>query len=145
MPFIHPERRLAGGGPLAAYDDELPLMHAAGVRAVVSLLNLPGDASIYESAGFAFLCLPIPDGAAPTLDQAGKFVRFVNEQRAASRPIAVHCQAGIGRTGTMLATYLISQGDTAATAIARVRAVEPAAIETQSQMLFLEQFADLIR
>lgn len=40
MPFVHPERRLNMGGPLAAYEDELPALCAAGVRAVVSLLNI---------------------------------------------------------------------------------------------------------
>ena len=86
MPFIHPERRLNSGGPVTAYDDELPQLYSAGVRAVVSLLNIPTDAAVYESAGFAFLCLPIPDGAAPTMEQALDFVRFVNAQRKIQRP-----------------------------------------------------------
>src|SRR2546428_498922 len=81
VPFIHPERRLNSGGALTAYEDELPQLYSAGVRAVVSLLNIPTDAAVYESAGFAFLCLPIPDGAAPTMEQALEFVRFVNAQR----------------------------------------------------------------
>src|SRR6266852_743789 len=34
MPFIHPERRLNMGGALTAYDDELPALYAAGIRAV---------------------------------------------------------------------------------------------------------------
>src|SRR5213594_3320997 len=72
-----------------------------------------GDAAVYESAGFAFLCLPIPDGHAPTMEQAPEFVRFVNEQRKIQRPVAVHCEAGLGRTGTMLAVYLIAQGQSA--------------------------------
>src|SRR5258707_1899446 len=33
MPFIPPERRLNRGGPLTAYDDELPALYAAGIRA----------------------------------------------------------------------------------------------------------------
>jgi atypical dual specificity phosphatase len=59
MPFIHAERRLNGGGALDAYDDELPILYNAGVRAIVSLLNIPSDASVYQSAGFDFLCLPV--------------------------------------------------------------------------------------
>jgi hypothetical protein len=141
MPFIHPERRLNRGGLLTAYDDELPTLHAAGIRAVVSLLNLPSDVGIYESAGFAFLCLPIPDGGAPTMQEAEEFVRFVSQQRTAQQPVAVHCEAGLGRTGTMLATFLISQGDSASSAIRRVREVEKVAVETTGQIQFLEQFA----
>ncbi len=133
------------GGLLNAYDDELPVLYAQGIRAVVSLLNLPGDKAVFESAGFSFRCLPVPDGGAPTIEQAREFIRFVDDQRAQNRPVAVHCEAGLGRTGTMLAVYLISQGQTAEAAIANVRAIEPAAIETGWQRQFLAEFANLAR
>jgi protein-tyrosine phosphatase len=41
----------------------------------------------------------------------------------------------------MLAAYLISRGDTAETAIRRVREVEKVAVETPRQIKFLEEFA----
>jgi atypical dual specificity phosphatase len=145
MPFIHPERRLAGGGALDAFDDELPVLHSAGVRAVVSLLNIPSDASVYASAGFSFLCLPVPDGGAPAMEQADEFVRFITNERAVQRPVAAHCEAGIGRTGTLLATYLIAQGDSAEIAVERVRAVERVAVETASQIQFLQDYAGRVR
>lgn len=144
MPFIHPERRLNGGGELEAYGDELKDLNLAGVRAVVSLLNIPTDAAVFESAGFSFLCLPVHDGCGPTIEQASRFVQFVTEQRAAHRPVAVHCEAGLGRTGTMLAVYLISQGESAVAAIGRIRSVECSAIETLRQIDFLETFATSI-
>lgn len=141
MPFIHPDRRLNLGGPLTAFDDELQTLCSAGIHAVVSLLNIPSDKAIYESAGFAFLCLPLPDGGAPTRSQATEFVQFVSGQRKAQRPVAVHCEAGLGRTGTMLATYLIFQGESADGAVNRIRALEPAAIETPRQLQFLKEYA----
>ena len=141
MPFIHSERRLNMGGALTAYDDELLALYAAGVRAVVCLLNIPSDAAVYESAGFAFKCLPIPDGGTPTMEQAQDFITFVDHQLADHHPVGVHCEAGLGRTGTMLATYFISRGESAAAAIGRVRAAESSAVETTRQIQFLENFA----
>jgi protein-tyrosine phosphatase len=142
MPFIHIDRRLNQGGPLGTYNDELPDLYAAGIRAVVSLLNIPTDKPVYESAGFAFLCLPVPDGAAPTIQQVREFTNFVDAQQAMNNPVAVHCEAGLGRTGTMIAAYLISKGDALESAIARVRTAESKAIETPTQIQFLQQLAN---
>src|SRR4051812_8050123 len=92
MPFVHPERRLNMGGVLNAYDDELPVLYAAGIRAVLSLLNIPSDTPVFESAGFSYKCLPIPDGGAPTFDQATEAIAFINSNLAAQRPVVVHCE-----------------------------------------------------
>jgi len=144
MPFIHWERRMNQGSALAAYDDDLTILHVAGIRAVVCLLNIPSDEAVYRAAGFDFLCLPIPDGAAPTMDQAGQFVEFVHLQQEAQKAVAVHCEAGFGRTGTVIAVYLISQGCGARQAIERVRSVERVAVETRQQIIFLEEYEQLI-
>lgn len=129
---------------LRAFDDDLPALYDVGIRAVVSLLNSSEEQKIFEDAGFAYLSLPVRDGYAPNLEQAGRFVRFVNAQKEAGRPLVVHCAAGKGRTGTMLAVYLISQGIHWQEAIQRIRADIPGAIETKVQMEFLEEFGKLL-
>jgi atypical dual specificity phosphatase len=140
MPFIHSERRMNGGGELFSSVDELPILHEAGIRGIVSLLTFSFDHKIFTDAGFSHLSLPIPDGFAPTFEQAQRFVQFVNEHRQQRMPVAVHCAAGRGRTGTALAAYFIAQGASWMEAIARIRNVERSAIETSAQIRFLEEF-----
>lgn len=140
LPFVAPERRYEGGGSLDAYEDDLLLIHQAGIRAVVCLLNLPGDAAVFQPAGFEFKCLPISDGMPPLFSQAFEFVTFVDSCKLRNLPVAVFCEAGLGRTGTMIASYLVHTGKTAAESIAHVRSVEPPAIETAQQICFLYDF-----
>jgi len=141
IPFIHPERRVRQGGGLCEFDDDLVKLHAAGIRGVVCLLNRHGDEAIYRQAGFSFLCLPVDDGMPPTVGQVREAVAFIDRQLAAGNSVAVHCQGGLGRTGTMLAAYLIVKGDSADEAIQQVRSAEPAAIESSEQEKFLQSLA----
>ena len=58
--------------------------------------------------------------------------------------LAVHCLAGIGRTGTILAAWLVSNGLTAQEALRRVRRIEPKFVQTTEQEEFLQQFEDAL-
>ncbi len=140
MPFVHPERRLNMGGELAAYDDELPLLHRSGIRAVLCLLNIPSDARVYKASGFRFHLCPIDDGAPPTFEQADRSIGFIKQCLQDGLPIAVHCEGGVGRTGTILAAWFIASGQTASQAIDIVRGQHPCAIETNRQICFLEDY-----
>jgi atypical dual specificity phosphatase len=65
---------------------------------------------------------------------------FLDRARAASTPAAVHCLAGQGRTGTVLAAYLIRSGLDPDQAVAEVRAVCPGAVEAKPQMVALAEW-----
>jgi protein-tyrosine phosphatase len=145
MPFVHPERHEAAGSALDAFADELPALWHAGIRAVVSLLNMRSAQAAYTSAGFSYLCLPITDGLAPSMEQFQTFMDFTQQQHALGHAVAVHCVAGIGRTGTMLAGHLITSGVEPEKAISQVRELRPGAVETFAQMRFLHHLARELR
>jgi atypical dual specificity phosphatase len=140
MPYIDSQRRLDLGGSLNDYTDDLPLLYHAGIRAFVCLLNIPSDEQIFQKAGFAYKCFPVDNGCAPDLLQTKEFIDIISQNRISKRPVAVSCEAGLGRTGTMIATYLIHEGLSASAAIEQVKSMEPAAIETPRQIKFLEDF-----
>ena len=74
-------------------------------------------------------------------DPTRKFA-FLLDRKAHERKmgLAVHCAAGLGRTGVVLACYFIDKGLTAANAIARVRRLRPGSIETEEQEKAIEEF-----
>lgn len=141
MPLIAFERRYQMGGPLDAFQDDLPEFYRVGIRGVVSLLNLPSDAAVYAAAGFRFACFPMANNAAPTREQARQCSQFIDACKAEHLPVAVHCEAGLGRTGTMLAAHLILHGLGFEEAVSRIRSRQPAAIESKAQMQFLHELA----
>lgn len=140
MPYVSTERRMNLGGGLNAYEDELPHLYRAGIRAVVCLLNIPSDAAVFTSAGFKFYCSPVEQGLAPTIEQARAILEFIDACRQEKLPVAVHCEGGLGRTGTVIGAYLIHTGMSVREAIRLVRSKEPSAIETVPQIYFLEEF-----
>lgn len=77
--------------------------------------------------------VPVPDFTAPTNGQIGTMITFITKSLSVGRPVGVSCGAGLGRTGTILACYLVSQGYKPDDAIAEVRVKRPGSIETESQ------------
>jgi atypical dual specificity phosphatase len=127
------------GMSLPRTDDALALLPQLGVRAVVTLTeqSLP---STLNDLGILSKHIPVADFMAPTLDQIERAVAAIERFRADGLPIAVHCGAGLGRTGVILASALVARGMSASAAIAQVRTARPGSVETREQEAAVEQY-----
>ncbi len=124
---------IAGMGRPMAIVADLEFLKDNRVESIVSLTELPLHKTLIEEFGFEYKHIPIPDFSTPTQEQIEEFVTFVNNLLSSKKKIVVHCEAGIGRTGTMLACYLVSKGYSAEKAISEVRKRRPGSIETMEQ------------
>lgn len=114
-------------------DQDAAFLEQEGIRVLVSLTEEPPDADTLAAHSIEQEHLPIQDFAPPTLEQMNEFVAFVEDEVATGRPVGVHCTAGLGRSGTMAAAYLVSTGTSADEAITIIRELRPGSIETAAQ------------
>lgn len=128
-------------GPADAVERDLAWLRAQGIAALLSLTGEPLDAALLEQCGMTVLHLPVPDMTPPAPEQLRQALAFIDLHRAHARPVAVHCLMGQGRTGTVLAAYLIREGKSPDEALAMVRAVCPGAVENRLQEQALAAFA----
>jgi len=121
--------------------EDLGWLRDNGVDLLISLTDDPPPRRWINDAGLLSVHLPVPDMSAPTQEQLTQAVAAIERARASGMAVAVHCTAGLGRTGTILAAYFVAQGMTASQAIWHVRDLRPGSIETDTQYDAIEEFA----
>ncbi len=135
------ENELAGSqGPVNLQD--LFFLYQQGVRAVIRMeaRTIPANTGGYVD--IVDMYEPVRDFTAPAQGQIDQMVKFIDEQAVWNdRPVVVSCYAGIGRTGTVLACYLVSCGSEPADAIIEVRRRRPGSIQTPEQEAAVFEYA----
>jgi atypical dual specificity phosphatase len=121
--------------------EELHWLRRQGIEVVLSLSEDPPRRDWINEAGLLLVHEPVEDMEAPTPEQLDRCLSAIRRAHDHRMAVAVHCTAGLGRTGVILACYLVAGGMTAQNAIARIRRMRPGSIETAEQAAAVMEFA----
>jgi atypical dual specificity phosphatase len=131
---------MARPGLLVDADLELAQLEGLGVTDLVTLEERATvQAGLAARHGIRVHQFPIVDMQAPTVASTRELHGRVTRWIAEGRVVAVHCRAGLGRTGTMLVAMRILSGEDPVAALTHARNINPAWVQSEAQLAFLEE------
>mgnify|MGYP003393695704 CR=1 FL=1 len=137
--------RLAGMGKpglLGNIDEDLTAIATAGITHLVSLTKDLFSAEKLLSYGITGRHFPITDMSVPAIGPTASLCRDIKRQMGNGEGVALHCHAGLGRTGTILACILVWIGRSPDDAIKEIRAIGKGYIQNKAQHDFVHRFAE---
>ena len=131
--FSWVEENLLAGSGLPVTKNEVDWLVSQGIKSIITVREEPLPKE-WISEGIDYFHLPVDDFDSPTPEDIERAITFIEQQVAANKPVTVHCAAGKGRTGVILAAYLVkAKGMGAAASIDRIRELRPGSVQTEVQ------------
>lgn len=137
--------RLAGcpmPGAVLPLEHDLALLRTVGVTVLINMTERPMTQAAIPAAGLRTLHMGVEDRNAPPLMWMKMLLVRIERLLAQGEVVAVHCLAGLGRTGTVLGAWLVREGLTAEEALRRLRAIEPGFVQSPVQEQLLHELEE---
>ena len=132
------EGKLAGSAIPTSFE-EIKWLVDGGVKSIVTVREESLDDDWIKNINY--LHIHSNDMGVPEFEDLAKAVDFIHQRITNNEPVMVHCLAGLGRTGTILACYLIKyQKLSADDSIQKVRESRPGSIQSFPQEEIIFQF-----
>lgn len=135
--------RLAGTPwPGIVHDMELDLqaLRRCGVTLLITLTEKDFPQEPLLRNGLKNFHLPVYDHEPPTVAQIQMLLARMSAAMRRGEVLAVHCLAGLGRTGTVLAAWLVREGLTGEEALRRVRLIDAQYVQSAAQEALLYEY-----
>jgi len=137
------EGKLAGSA-IPTSIDEVQWAIDQGVKSIITIREEPLDDS--WTKGVNYLHVHSNDMGVPEFNDLVNTVDFVHKRITNNEPVMVHCLAGLGRTGTILACYLVKyQKMPTDEAIQKVREERPGSIQSYPQEEIIFRFEKFLK
>jgi atypical dual specificity phosphatase len=134
------EGKLAGCG-LPVTEDEFKWVVDKGIKSIVTVREVPLPSEWFDAGDIDYMHLRVEDFGAPTMEELDEAVDFIDKKIRTGKPVLVHCAAGKGRTGAVLAAYMVKkQNLTAKQAIEKLRIMRPGSVQSVTQETALSMY-----
>ena len=132
------------GSAIPTSKDEINWIKEQGVKSIVTIREEPLDDDWIDD--IEYLHIHSNDMGVPEFDDLIFSVDFIHRRLENNEPVMVHCLAGLGRTGTILACYLIKYEKMSADdAITKIRKERSGSIQSYSQEEIIFRFEKFIK
>jgi atypical dual specificity phosphatase len=139
------EGQLAGSG-LPVTELEFKWLVDRGIKSIVTVREVPLPNRWFDGRDVDYLHLMVEDYGAPSMEGMDEAVDYIDKKIRSGKPVLVHCAAGKGRTGAILAAYMIKKENLPAEqAIQKIRLMRPGSVQSLTQETALSMYEKYLR
>ena len=144
--------KLAGSGLPMTYSQFFWLIKH-GIKTIITVREVPLPSNWFTDSinnidrdNVNYLHLRVEDFGSPPIEEIDSTVEYIQHQIDNKKPVMVHCAAGKGRTGTILAAYLLKNENlTAEQAIKKIRNLRPGSIQSNIQEMTISIYENYLK